>query len=134
MSEDALPRLGRLERDVIAALWQGGDADVRGVHERVERARHLSPNTIQTTLERLRRKGLVHRRKLGRAFVYEASLTRRQWMARCLDGLAAELPGAGQGSLLAAFVDFAASVGADELESLEALVRARRRSLDRTSG
>lgn len=131
MPEDPLPRLGRLERDVLGALWQGGVADVRGVHERVERARCLSPNTIQTTLERLRRKGLVHRMKLGRAFLYEASLDRRQWMARSLDALAGELPGESRATLLAAFVDFAARVGADELESLEALVRDRRRALDR---
>ena len=119
--------LGELERAVLDHLWAAGPANVRAVHAAIGVPRRISPNTVHSALERLVRKGLVQRRKLGRAHEYWPALSRREWMARRLGGLASEVPGAASETLLAAFVDLAERAGAERLAELERLVRERRR-------
>jgi predicted transcriptional regulator len=89
--------------------------------------RGISTNTVHSALERLVRKGLLARRKRGRAYEYVALLSRQQWMASHLDGMADEIPGARDATLLAAFVDVAERAGEAQLAELERLVRERRR-------
>lgn len=121
------PQLGDLERAVLDHLWSAGPAGVRSVHEAVGAERGISAQTVHSALERLVRKGLAKRTKLGRAHEYRALLSRREWMARGLAGLASEVPGGGAAVLLAAFVDLAERAGEEQLAELERLVRARRR-------
>jgi len=126
--------LGWLETVVLDRLWAHGPADVAAMHERVgaprERAgapRELSRNTIQSTLERLYRKGLADRCKRGRAYEYRARLTRAEWLTQSLSRLLDATPGADSALVLSAFVDLAERTGDENLDALEALVRARRR-------
>jgi len=118
--------LGELERAVLDRLWASGPTDVKSLHGSLGRERGLAPTTIQSTLERLFRKGLLERSKRGRAFVYRPRLTRREWVARTLAGAIDAVPGADARLLLAAFVDLAERAGAAQLEELERLVRQRR--------
>jgi predicted transcriptional regulator len=123
----ALPRLGELERAVLGHLWSHGPADVKAVHRALGAARGIAPNTVQSTLDRLFRKGLADRTKLGRAHHYRARITRAEWLARTLAALAEAVPGAEPRLLLAGFVDFVERAGGVELAELERLVRERRR-------
>jgi predicted transcriptional regulator len=119
--------LGELERAVLDHLWAVGPASVRAVHAAVGAPRSISPNTVHSALERLVRKGLARRRKLGRAHEYAPTLSRREWMVHRLGGLASEVPGTPAETLLAAFVDLTERAGAERLAELERLVRERRR-------
>jgi predicted transcriptional regulator len=119
--------LGQLELAVLDRLWSQGPADVRAVHAGVGASRGISPKTVHSALERLVRKGLALRRKRGRAYEYRAGLSRREWMASHVDGLASEVPGTEAATLLAAFVDVAERAGEPQLAELERLVRERRR-------
>jgi len=121
------PRLGELERRILGRLWSDGPADVRRMHGAVGVPRGIAPNTVQSTLERLVRKGLAERTRLGRAYTYRARVSRREWTARALDALLEAIPGSETDLWLAAFVDRAERAGAAELARLEALVRERRR-------
>jgi predicted transcriptional regulator len=117
--------LGALEQAVLDRLWEAGPSDVRAMHQAVGVPRGIAPNTVQSTLERLARKGLARRRKLGRAFQYTAAVSREQWVASAVHDLVA---GLGPASLAAAFVDLAERAGVEELAELERLVRSRRRA------
>lgn len=119
--------LGWLETAVLDQLWRDGPADVARMHARVGEPRGLARNTIQSTLERLYRKGLAERRKLGRAFEYSARLSRGEWLSHALGGVLETLPGADAALVLSAFVDLAERTGEQSLDALEALVRQRRR-------
>jgi len=95
-------------------------------------ARGIAPNTVQATLERLHRKGLAEREKVGRAFHYRPAVSRADWVARTLDAALESVPGGDAELWLAAFVDVAARVGSGSLDELERLVDARRRALRAT--
>jgi predicted transcriptional regulator len=56
------------------ALWPLGEATVRQVQEALTPRRPRAYTTIMTILDRLAQKGIVARRKVGRAYVYEANL------------------------------------------------------------
>ena len=120
--------LGPLELAVIDALWMHGPAPVQGVHAAVGSRRGLATNTIQSTLERLVRKGLATRAKRGRAFEYRAAVSRDEWASRALADALGAIPRADASLMLASFVDLAERAGEASLAELEALVRERRRS------
>src|SRR2546430_13534656 len=60
----------------VKALWSLGEANVAGVRSLVAETKPLAYTTVMTLLERLARKNVVSRRKVGRAFVYAPNLSR----------------------------------------------------------
>lgn len=126
MRRRGLPPLGKLERAILARLWSHGPADVKTMQRAIGEARGIKANTVQSTLERLHRKGLADREKVRRAYVYRASVSQRDWVLRVLEVLVGDLPDRRPELLLSAFVDLAERTGAEQLEELERLVRARR--------
>lgn len=126
MRRRELPRLGELERVVLARLWSDGPTDVKAMHRAVGDARGIKPNTVQSTLDRLHRKGLAERVKVGRAYTYRARVSQQEWVLRTLEVIRADLSDGASDLLLSAFVDLAERTGSEQLEELERLVRARR--------
>ena len=123
---------GVLERDVMNVLWTTEDLAVRDVQARL--GRPIAYTTVMTTLDRLYKKGVLVRRASGRAFRYSAALTRPELQARIAGRvLAGMLQGRHAATLpvLSNLVDSvsAQAGGAALLETLEALVRDKRREL-----
>ena len=66
--------LGFLERETMEHVWKLGESSVSQIHEQL--AGRLAYTTVMTTLDRLYKKGLLQRRKQGRAFFYTARLSK----------------------------------------------------------
>jgi predicted transcriptional regulator len=124
-------RLGALEREVLSLVWERGDTSVRDACERLGSA--VAYTTVMTTMDRLFKKRLLSRRKVGRAFVYHATATREE-----LEGaVAAELvqtllraDGFGPLPILSSLVDAVSDRDRALLDELERLVREKRRALE----
>ena len=76
-----MPRTARevpppLELLCLSALWSVGEGNVKAVQQIVGQSRPLAYTTIMTVLDRLVRKGLLARRKVGRSFAYAPKATR----------------------------------------------------------
>jgi predicted transcriptional regulator len=88
-----------LELLCLNALWSLKEGCVGDVRRVVARSRPLAYTTIMTVLERLARKGMIERRKAGRAFVYSPTASRdamrrtaiRELVDSFFDGSQAEL-------------------------------------------
>lgn len=65
-------RLADLELDCMKVLWKYPGASV--AHVRAGLPRPLAYTTVMTVLDRMTAKGLVARRKNGRAYLYTAAL------------------------------------------------------------
>lgn len=66
------PALGKLELDIMRLVWTAdAEISVRDACERLSGTRAYT--TLMTTMDRLYRKGLLSRRKVGRAFLYSAA-------------------------------------------------------------
>jgi predicted transcriptional regulator len=117
--------LGVLETEVMDAVWQAGEARVRDVHERFQA--RLAYTTVMTTMDRLYKKGLLERRKEGRAFVYSARVTRRQLAFDAGAGVIRGLLETEGEPALSFLVDTVTERDRDLLESLERMVREKKR-------
>ena len=76
--------LAPLEIDCMNMLWPLGEATVREIRDRLAERRPRAYTTIMTIMDRLARKGVVERRKAGRAYVYHALLTSEQARSQAL--------------------------------------------------
>lgn len=129
---EPLPVLGELETAVLEAAWSDQTTDARALHKTIGAERGITLSTIQSTLERLHRKKLLHRTRVGHAFIYTPVLTREEYRARAVASLAGALRGAEGAGVLAAFVDIAAEADGKNLDRLAALVDAARVRKGRT--
>ena len=83
-----LPKLTRLELEVMEALWNLGPTSVREIQETFPESRRPAFTTVQTTVVRLERKGVVQRvKKIGNAFIFGATVSREAAQHRLIDDL-----------------------------------------------
>jgi predicted transcriptional regulator len=122
--------LGRLERAVMDIVWQGGEFSVHSVQGLLDR--QAAYTTVMTTLDRLYKKGLVLRRREGRAFVYKAAIERHEleaiMTAGLLDGMLSGGPGATR-PFLSNLVEAVGDTHDELLDELERLIRVKRERL-----
>jgi predicted transcriptional regulator len=67
--------LAPLELECLSALWPMGEGTVRDIHRELSAVRPRAYTTVLTIMDRLAQKGIVTRRKVGRAFRYQANLS-----------------------------------------------------------
>jgi len=122
--------LGRLEREVMDVVWAGREQAVRDVQTRLPRP--VAYTTVMTTLDRLYKKGLVIRRREGRAFVYTAIYSQDEMAASLTSNLLEGLLASGSAAarpFLSNLVDAVSAEDKELLDELERLVRDKREQL-----
>ncbi len=67
--------LAPLELDCMNTLWPIGEGTVREIRDLLAPRRPRAYTTIMTIMDRLARKGVVERRKSGRAYIYRPNLS-----------------------------------------------------------
>lgn len=92
----------------------------RDVHDVIARKHPLAYTTVMTTLSRLWRKGIVDRRREGRAFAYRPVATRDEWVAIRMRELLTEA-----GDSAAALTHFVSGMGTRERGQLRRVVGRR---------
>jgi predicted transcriptional regulator len=80
----ALLDLAPLELDCLNMLWPMGEGTVREIRDALAPRRPRAYTTIMTIMDRLARKGIVDRRKTGRAYIYKPNLTAEDARAHAL--------------------------------------------------
>jgi predicted transcriptional regulator len=67
--------LAPLELECMSVLWPLGEGTVRDIHRQLAASRPRAYTTIMTIMDRLAHKGIVARRRVGRAYRYQANLS-----------------------------------------------------------
>jgi predicted transcriptional regulator len=81
-----LPRLSKLELQIMDALWTRGPAAIRDIRESFPAKSRPAYTTIQTMVYRLEAKKALRRvRKTGNAHIFEAAISRDAAKARLVD-------------------------------------------------
>lgn len=123
-------QLGELEKQVLQYFWQGREADAKTVHGHFEKRRGGTLNTIQSTLDRLFRKGLLGREKNGHAFVYRAAMDRQTFIGKLVEEIGADYQADPGSTLIAAFSSISDKLTDDQIAALESLIEARREPIE----
>jgi predicted transcriptional regulator len=84
LSKRSVLDLAPLELDCMNTLWPMGEGTVREIRDRLAERRARAYTTIMTIMDRLARKGVVERRKTGRAYTYRPRLSAEEARAQAL--------------------------------------------------
>src|SRR5258706_6103043 len=84
----ALPRLTKLELQIMEALWSRGVCSIREIQEAFPEPDRPAYTTIQTTVYRLEGKNALRRvKKISNAHIFEAVVSRNAAQRRLIDDL-----------------------------------------------
>lgn len=111
-------------------VWLNEEVSVRELQRALDDS--LAYTTVMTTLDRLYRKGLLERRKSGRAFLYRARFTREEFerglAGDVFEGLLERAAGQAE-PLLACIVETVGERDRELLDELERLVKQKKEEL-----
>ena len=125
-----MEQLGSLESRLMERIWARGEVNVSDLQAEFV---PLAYTTIMTTLDRLFKKGLLDRRKIGKAYFYQAKLSEKEYHERLTQHLFGMVLNGGNDSnvVLSGFVNAVSVTDQQMLDKLEELVKAKRRELRR---
>jgi len=84
----ALPRLSKLELQIMEALWTRGACSVREIQETFPAKKRPAYTTVQTMVYRLEIKKALRRvKKIATANIFEAAVSRQAAERRLIDDL-----------------------------------------------
>lgn len=119
LDRSQFPRLGELEARVMEVVWdEGGWMNTREVLEALTGERQLAYTTVMTIMVKLWKKGLLERRKDGRAYAYHSVHTREEWTARRMGELLAVAD-----NRPAALSHFVSDMSKSDIDQLRRLLR-----------
>jgi predicted transcriptional regulator len=131
-AQSTLPNtLGELELCVMAEVWQAPGIDAKRIVERISVHHPSTLSTIQSTLERLVRKGMLDREKQRQAFSYTALVSRAELLGLLLKDVIRLLHDGTPDTILSSFVNVASRIDNSALDHLELLIRQKREQLER---
>lgn len=123
---ETLARLGELEADVMNIVWVKGEATVQDVKDALEPTQPLAYTTVMTVMSRLAEKGILNRRKEGRAYLYTPADSQEKVAGSLLRSLVRRLYDGAAATAIAHLLESEAELDEAELDRLEDLIRARR--------
>lgn len=110
-------------------VWERGEVSVRDLH--TDFAPRLAYTTVMTTLDRLYKKDLLRRRKLGRAFLYTPAVSEKDYRECVAQQLMGVVLGSSkhQDAALSFLVDALSENDLATLDRLDQIVREKIRIL-----
>ena len=118
----SLPRLTKLELQVMEALWSRGASSVREIQEAFPDKDRPAYTTVQTMVYRLEAKKAIRRlKKIGNAHIFEAAISRNAAQRRLIDELLSFFGGRSQ-PVVAHLVE-AGKLTLEDVQEAEQLIR-----------
>jgi predicted transcriptional regulator len=122
----ALPKLSRLELQIMESLWSRGASSVRDIQEAFAESDRPAYTTVQTMVYRLEGKKAVRRvRKIGNAHIFEAAVSRASAQRRLIDEFLSLFGGRSQ-PVMAHLIE-SGKLTLDDVKEAEQLLRALER-------
>jgi BlaI family penicillinase repressor len=84
----SLPKLTKLELQIMDALWSLGASSIREIQQAFPERDRPAYTTVQTTVYRMERKKVLRRvKKISNAHIFEAIISRHAAQRRLIDDL-----------------------------------------------
>ena len=120
----ASPKLGKLELQIMQALWDRGSCSVREIQESFPAKKRPAYTTVQTLVYRLEQKGALRRvKKIGNAQLFEPAIDRSEFRSGVLRELLALFDGSPR--LLVSSLLETGSLSLKDLKALQSAARGR---------
>jgi predicted transcriptional regulator len=118
----AVPKLTKLEMQIMEALWSNGPGSVREIQESFPAKDRPAYTTVQTLVYRLEAKNAIRRvKKIGNAHIFEAAVSRAGAQHRLIDELLSFFGGKSQ-PIMARLIE-TGQLTLDEVKEAEQLLK-----------
>ena len=118
----ALPKLTKLELQIMEALWTHGASSVREIQEAFPEKGRPAYTTVQTMVYRLEAKKAIRRvKKIGNAHIFDAQISRSAAHRRLVDELVSLFGGRSQ-PIVAHLID-AGTLTLEDVQEAEKTLR-----------
>ena len=122
-----VPKLSRFELRIMDALWTAGASSVREIQESFPEDERPAFTTVQTTVYRMERKRALRCvKRIGKANIFDAAISRDAAQRRLIDDLLDALAGRGK-PIMAHLVNAGEVTLADIKEAEQALRKLARK-------
>ena len=122
MSGKRLPKLSRLEMEVMEPLWNLKEATIRQILDNISIDKRPEYTTAQTIINRLEEKGVVARVKMiGNAHLYQPILSKKSAIGKLVEDFIDILGGSVE-PMMSHLVD-TRKITLKEINSIEALLK-----------
>ena len=116
------PRLSKLEFQIMETLWNKGECSIREIQESFSEKTRPAYTTVQTTVNRMEAKEVVHRvKKIGNFHVFAPAVSREAAQRRVIDDMLALLGGRSQ-PVMAHLIE-AGKLSLEDVKEAERLLR-----------
>jgi predicted transcriptional regulator len=120
------PKLTKLELQIMETFWNRGACSIREIQEAFPERRRPAYTTVQTTVYRLEDKNALRLvKRIGKAKVFEAAISRNQAQTRLIDEFLS-LFGGEVKPVVARLVE-AGRLTSDDVRDVEEMLREHRR-------
>ncbi len=121
------PPLGALEIRVLKSVWALVEAGAKAVQSALQDEHAVTLSTVQSTLQRLCRKRLLRRSKIGHAYCYTAAVKRGALIGDSIGEIIACLGRGELQPLVSSFIELADDADRETLDRLQQWVDAQPR-------
>ena len=122
--------LGPLEAEILNIVWELGPVTVKDVHDRIlaDPNRELAYTSVTTVLRRLTDKGWLACDKQGRAYYWQALLTKKQAQVIKAHEQLQEFLAVGNPDVIAAFADSLDESASEKIQAIAQRIKAARKA------
>lgn len=129
MIKNGSKALSNFELEVMQLVWETGEITAPDVHKAIEATREVKYSTVKTIIDRLEKKQAIKRsRNEGRTIFYVAVLEKQSTRAPLIKDFINRVF-LGKSRPLAAHILEQESLDLEDIEYLEALLKARKKEL-----
>ncbi len=122
--------LGPLEAEILNIVWELGSVTVKDVHDRIlaDPNRELAYTSVTTVLRRLTDKGWLVCDKQGRAYYWQALLTKKQAQVIKAHEQLQQFLEVGNPDVIAAFADSLDESASEKIQAIAQRIQAARKA------
>lgn len=122
--------LGPLEAEILNIVWELGSVTVKDVHDRIlaDPNRELAYTSVTTVLRRLTDKGWLVCDKQGRAYYWQALLTKKQAQVIKAHEQLQQFLAVGNPDVIAAFADSLDESASEKIQAIAQRIKAARKA------
>ncbi|MDR4509111.1 MAG: BlaI/MecI/CopY family transcriptional regulator [Candidatus Brocadiaceae bacterium] len=118
--------LGTLEKDIIEVLWKFGELCVKDILEELPEGKNSSYSAVITVANRMTEKGLLKKRKIGKAFYYKPLQSKEKFFKMISKRIVEEVSDFSPQLAMVHFVDYMEQIGSDKIEYFSKLIESRK--------
>jgi|Deesub1362A_J573_1020465.scaffolds.fasta_scaffold05363_3 predicted transcriptional regulator len=123
--------LGDLEAEIMEIIWKKKSVSVQEVLEELSHRKSLAYTTVMTVMDRLSKKGLLHRERRGKKYIYHPALSEMELEEKLFSSLYSSFLRDWGKPALAHFVDSVSKEDLKALDELEKLIEAKRKNYEK---